>query len=218
MAGPALEVPVPVVLDDSPLRVRHVLVPGEPVLDPGVLTADDGRRLGSFLRCLHDLPVSIYVETGVPDQAAARAELLATLERLLHRITPLLPEHLRAPGRGLLRRVALGTPGTLVHGNLVGHHLLHRDGGIGGVIDWSDARVADPALDLGWALYATPEPFAAAVASAYGVTDDELARALDWYRLAPWYDALWGLGPGGRSFVDDGLAEVAARLDVTEMA
>jgi 8-oxo-dGTP pyrophosphatase MutT (NUDIX family) len=213
-----LEVPVPIELDESPLRVRHILVPGEPVLDPGVLSADDGRRLGSFLRCLHDLPVSIYVETGVPDRAAARAELLATLERMLHRVTPLLPEHLRAPARALLRRVALRTPGTLVHGNLVGHHVLHRDGGISGVIDWSDARVADPALDLGWALYGTPEPFARAVATTYGVTDDELTRALDWYRLMPWYDALWGLGPGGRSFVDDGLAEVAARLDVTEMA
>ncbi|HET7430253.1 MAG TPA: phosphotransferase [Nocardioides sp.] len=208
-----LPVPVPIVLDEDPLRVRHVLVPGEPAVEPVRLSVADGRRLGEFLRCLHDMPVSVYVETGIPEQTAARAELLATLERLLHRVAPLLPEHLREPGQALLQRVALRTPATLVHGNLVAHHVMHHQGRISGVIDWSDARVADPAGDLAWALYGTPELFAAAVATSYGVTDDELARALDWYRLIPWYDVLWGLGTGERSWVDEGLAEVVARLD-----
>jgi aminoglycoside phosphotransferase (APT) family kinase protein len=194
--------------------VRHVLLPGEPALEPVALTADQGRRLGEFLRVLHDMPVNIYVETGVPDGVAARAELLATLERMLHRITPLLPEHLQEPGRALLRRVALPTPGTLIHGDLSGQHLLVDDGVVSGVIDWSDARVGDAALDLGWALFATPDPFAEAVATTYGVGDEELVRALDWYRLVPWYDALWGLGPGGQDFLDVGLKEIASRLDI----
>ena len=211
-----IPVPIPIVLDESPLRVRHLLVPGEPALEPGPLTADQGRRLGAFLRCLHDMPVNIYVETGVPDGVAARAELLATLERMLQRITPLLPEHLQEPGRALLRRVALPAPGALIHGDLSAHHVLMEDGAISGVIDWSDARVGDPALDLGWAMYGAPDPFAEAVATTYGVTDDELVRALDWHRLVPWYDVLWGLGPGGREFVDDGLVEVAKRLDINK--
>jgi aminoglycoside phosphotransferase (APT) family kinase protein/8-oxo-dGTP pyrophosphatase MutT (NUDIX family) len=213
-----LVVPVPVVLDESPLRVRHVLVPGEPALDPGHLTAEGGRTLGAFLRCLHDMPVNIYVEAGIPDGVAARAELLATLERMLHRVVPLLPEHLQEPGRALLRRLALRTPATLIHGDLAAHHVMVRDRQVTGVIDWADARVGDPALDLAWALYDTPEEFAEAVATAYGVTDEELRRALDWYRLIPWYDTLWGLGPGGRGFVDDGVAEVVARLDVRQTA
>jgi aminoglycoside phosphotransferase (APT) family kinase protein len=213
-----LQVPVPIVLDESPLRVRHVLLPGEPALDPHRLDAEAGRRLGEFLRCLHDVPVNIYVETGVPDGVAARAELLATLERLLHRVTPLLPEHLQEPGRRLLRRVGLRVPGTLIHGDLGAHHVLFEDGEITGIIDWGDARVGDPALDLGWALFGAPEPFATAVAAAYGVTDEELGRALDWYRLVPWYDVLWGLGPGGRGFVDDGIGEIVARLDVRKTA
>jgi aminoglycoside phosphotransferase (APT) family kinase protein len=213
-----LDVPVPIVLDEEPLRVRHVLVPGEPAIEPVVLTPGDGRRLGEFLRCLHDVPVNIYVETGIPEHTAARAELLATLERMLHRVTPLLPEHLREAGQALLQRVALRAPGTLVHGNLVAHHVMQHQDRLSGVIDWSDARVGDPTLDLGWALYGTPEPFAEAVATAYGVTDAELARALDWYRLLPWYDVLWGLGPGGRTYVDDGLEDLVARLDVKTTA
>ena len=206
-----LEVPVPVILEEEPLRVRHILVAGEPATDR-TLTADDGRRVGELLRALHDMPVSIYVESGIPDRVAARSELLATLDKMLHRVLPLTPEELHDRGRELLRRIALQTPTTLIHGDLGDHHLLVRDDRVTGVIDWSDARVADPAVDLGWALFATPEPFAAAVATAYGVTDDELSRALDWYRLVPWYDVLWGQTGGGAEFVEAGLAGIVERL------
>ena len=208
-----LEVPVPVVLEEEPLRVRHPLVVGELATDR-TLTADDGLRMGQFLRALHDMPVNIYVESGIPDQVAARSELLATLERLLHRVLPLTPEELHEPGSALLRRVALKTPTTLIHGDLGPHHVVIRDDRVVGVIDWSDARVGDPAIDLAWALFATPEPFAAAVATAYGVEDVELSRALDWYRLAPWYDVLWGPTGGGPEFVESGLSGIAARLHI----
>jgi hypothetical protein len=80
-------------------------------------------------------------------------------------------------------------------------------------LDWKDARVADPAVDLAWPLYGTPEPFAEAVATSYGVTDDELVRALDWHRLGPWYEVMWGLGPGGQAVVESGLRGIAALLD-----
>jgi len=99
-----------------------------------------------------------------------------------------------------------------VHGDIGPRHVLCEDGQITGVIDWSDAREADPALDLAWALYGAPEPFAEGVAAAYGVTDDELERALAWYRLGPWYEVLWGLGPGGQEFTESGLAGIVARL------
>jgi len=191
--------------------VRHSLVVGELATDR-TLTSDDGLRTGQFLRALHDMPVNIYVESGIPDRVAARSELLATLERLLHRVLPLTPEELHEPGSALLRRVALKTPTSLIHGDLGPHHVVIRDDRVVGVIDWSDARVGDPAIDLAWALFGTPEPFAAAVATAYGVDDDQLSRALDWWRLAPWYDVLWGQAAGGPAFVESGLAGIAARL------
>jgi aminoglycoside phosphotransferase (APT) family kinase protein len=212
-----LAVPVPIVLDESPLRVRHRLVPGE-LATSAPLTREDGLRMGEFLRALHDMPVNIYVESGVPDRAAARAELLATLERMLHRVQPLLPPDRQDSAQELLRRIALPTPATLVHGDLAAHHVTSDGGGIVGVLDWKDARVADPAVDLAWALYGAPEPFAEAVATAYGVSDDELARALDWHRLGPWYEVLWGLATGSKAVVDTGLRTVASLLDVKESA
>jgi aminoglycoside phosphotransferase (APT) family kinase protein len=209
-----LEVPVPVVIDESPLRVRHRLIDGE-LATGATLSREDGRRLGEFLRALHDMPVNIYVESGIPEQTAARAELLATLERMLHRVLPLLPEEHQDAGQALLRRIALRTPATLVHGDLAAHHVTSGPDGIVGVLDWKDARVADPAVDLAWPLFDTPEPFAEAVATAYGVTDDELARALDWHRLSPWYEAMWGQGPGGAAFIASGLNGIVELLDAT---
>ena len=105
-----------------------------------------------------------------------------------------------------------------MHGDLAAHHVTSGPDGIVGVIDWKDARVADPAVDLAWPLYGTPEPFAEAVATAYGVTDDELARALDWHRLEPWYEAMWGQGPGGAEFVASGLSGIVELLDVKKTA
>ena len=212
-----LEVPVPIVLDESPLRVRHPLVTGEVATD-APLSRDDGKRLGEFLRALHDMPVNVYVESGIPEATAARAELLATLERMLHRVVPLLPQDQQEPGRALLRRVALRTPATLVHGDLAAHHVTWSDSRMVGVLDWKDARVADPAVDLAWPLYGTPEPFAEAVATSYGVTDDELGRALDWHRLSPWYEAMWGLGPGGSAVVESGVQGILRLLDVRQSA
>jgi isopentenyldiphosphate isomerase len=212
-----LEVPVPIVLDESPLRVRHRLVGGSPVTG-SALTHDDGLRFGEFLRALHDMPVSIYVESGIPDEAAARAELLTTLERMLHRVLPLVPPEHHDAGRALLRRVALKVPTTLVHGDLAAHHVTVGPEGIIGVLDWKDARVADPAVDLAWPLYGAPEAFAEGVVAAYGVSDETLARALDWHRLGPWYEVMWGQGPGGTGFVDSGLAGIVELLDVKKTA
>ena len=205
-----LEVPRPIVLDDQPLRVRHVLVPGEPATDS--LDAEDGGLVGEFLRTLHDLPPEVHAASGIPDAWRARAELLATLDKMLHRVLPLVPEEHQDSARALLHEVARRTPTTLVHGDLGPEHLLVHEARVSGVIDWTDARISDPALDLAWVLYGAPEPFAEAAATAYGVTDDELVRALTWHRFGPWYEVLYGQAAGGAAFVESGLAGVLDRL------
>ena len=70
---------------------------------------------------------------------------------MLHRVLPAAPAEHQEPGQALLRRVALRTPTTLVHGDLAAHHVTSGPDGDLGVIDWKDARVADPAVDLGLA-------------------------------------------------------------------
>ncbi len=167
-----------------------------PRAPPDTLHRDDGLRLGEFLRALHDMPANIYVEIRHPRRVAARAELLATLERMLAPRTAAAPRGAPRPGSALLRRVALRTPTSLIHGDLGPAPRASRTTAIVGVIDWSDARVGDPAIDLAWALYGTPEPFAEAVATAYGVPTTSSPARSTGAPLAPVVRGAVGPGPG----------------------
>ncbi len=205
-----LSVPVPAVVpagDALPWRLRHLLVPGEPV-EPGRLDARDGERVGAFLRVLHDLPFDLWGGAGLSE----RDDLPELLERMRSQVLPLLPAAQRPVGAALLERCAAPTPVVLVHGDLGPAHLLATGCCVTGVIDWTDAALADPALDLAWALHGTPAAFADALAETYGVTAQERARAHDWHRLGPWFEVLHGLDEPDPSSVTTGTAGVLDRL------
>ena len=146
-----LAVPVPVVMEAEPLRVRHPIVRGEPC-DPAALTADDGHAVGELLRVLHATPPEVYADSEVPDAEDARAALLESLDGMRQRVVPLLPPERRAEGAALLDAIAEPVDTCLVDGDLGPVHLLVLDGRVNGVIDWSDMVVGDPAVDFAWTL------------------------------------------------------------------
>jgi aminoglycoside phosphotransferase (APT) family kinase protein len=80
------------------------------------------------------------------------------------------------------------------------------------VIDWTDAEIGDPALDLSWLLNDAPDGIATGLAETYDVTPVLRQRALDWHRLAPWYGVHRGLLLGLPDEVESGLAEILTRL------
>ena len=204
----ALAVPVPEPLGTDPERFRHPLVPGRPV-HVDRLTADDGRRLGEFLRALHDSPPSVWEGTGIGDDG----ERLGVLAEMEQRVVPLLPVDLQRAGRALLARARDASHlRVLRHGDLGPAHLLATDDGLCGVIDWTDVALGDPALDLAWTVHRTRAQFADALATAYGATGEELARGADWSLLGPWWEVHHGLTGGGEEYVGSGLGGVGARL------
>jgi len=79
-----------------------------------------------------------------------------------------------------------------------------------GVIDWSDAHIGDPAIDLAWLLYGSGH--FAAVRDAYRADETVCARARDWHQLGPWHEVLFGLDTDQPEFVASGLAGVRSRL------
>lgn len=206
-----LAVPEPVVLDRAPLRVRHPLVRGEPC-DPELLTATDGAVVGRFLRALHDTPATVYADTGVLSAPEAHAELAAGLAGMRARVLPRLPADRHRGAHLLLDAVAEPTEVRLVHGDLGPLHLLTTSGRVSGVIDWGDARIGDPGLDLAWTLHGTPAAFAEGLVDAYSPTPGQLARGLLWHRLGPWWEALAGLDFLGEEYVASGLTGIVARL------
>lgn len=206
-----LTVPRPVLLDEEPLRVRHVLVPGEPCA-PSTLTADDGRLVGRFLRALHGTPRSVWAPAGLRSAQEQRTRLHTQLADLGARVLPLLPAERRGAGRALLAELAAPYDAVLVHGDLGPEHLLVTDGRVSGVVDWGDLMLGDPALDLAWTLHGTPPVFADALATAYRVPPELRRRGLLWHRLGPWWEVQAGLDHLGEAAVASGLAGVLDRL------
>lgn len=203
-----LPVPLPEIVQEEPLRVRHRLIPGVPA--PG-LTDDQGAVLGRFFGVLHSVDTTAAVARGVPTEAAAWDEHLHHLDRFRREVLPTVPRPLRSAGGSLLERLSQPPPApVLVHGDVGPEHILLAGGAVSGVIDWSDAHIGDPALDLAWLVHGSSA--GESVAAAYDADAAQLQRAHDWHMLGPWHEVLYGLDIGGSAYVESGMAGVLSRL------
>ncbi|MBF6328007.1 phosphotransferase [Nocardia transvalensis] len=204
-----LAVPIPEVVTDEPLVIRHRLVPGDPVAEP---TAAHGRALAAFLRALHACPADEAQRRGLPSAAPVVADRAATFERFRAQVVPMVPGRLRPAALALLDAAADLPADTVVHGDLGPEHVLADADGLTGVIDFGDSHLGDPAVDLAWALHDTPDEFARALAETYGVTAAQRARSGVWYRLGPWHEVTFGLDTADPEYVRSGLDGVLRRL------
>ena len=144
-----LPVPVPELTEDG---VRHLMLPGEPLEDGSTAL---GRELGAFLKALHAVDPAEAVAHGALDAATATAEKTIELAEFRDQIVPLLPAEVRTTASELLDRVA-HVRTSLIHCDFGPEHILTTDGRITGIIDWTDALIGDPALDLSWPLKGAP--------------------------------------------------------------
>ena len=198
-----LRVPVPVRADRGWILTRRI--------DGERIAADAsprlGTQLGTFLRALHAFPVERAVELG-----AVVHEPQREAERFRRLVLPLLDRGERERGARLLDAYATQEFGaSIVHMDLGPDHVLVEGDTIVGIIDWTDVRIFDPAIDLAWALYGTRPQFARAVADAYGADETVAARARVYHAIGPWHEVTWGLD-GRPEWVGSGLAGVRARL------
>ena len=159
------------------------LIPG---VEAGVAELDDQARLevalelAAFLRALHavevdeELPLDPNGRTDMAKRVGLAREELGELARLGLWHAP--------PGLDALLEEALRLPpperSAVVHGDLHFRHLFVDGRAAGGVIDWGDLCVADPAIDLPllWSFVAPDQR--AAFLEEYGpVTDAQLVRS-----------------------------------------
>jgi aminoglycoside phosphotransferase (APT) family kinase protein len=181
--APRVSIPVPRArfADQDAGVLAYPLLPGRPLLgrspDPGL-----ARPLGRFLRELHATDTAAVARL-VPVEEADPGEWLDDLDgppdllRLLHASVP-------APAR---RRV-------LAHADLGAEHILEHDGTLTGVIDWSDAAIADPALDFARLYRDFGQDFLTDALDAYGGLDDDhaMARITFFARCAALEDLTFG--------------------------
>lgn len=174
-----------------------------------------GEDLGRFLSALHRFPVERARSLDVPyfEPDAWRERFGRFCADLRQRVLPLLSRDERERAEIIFGVVAgLDFEPVLVHGDLGPEHVLCSEGRIVGVIDWSDARVGDAALDLAWCLNGTSDAVAGALTETYGVDSRALERALFYYRLGPWHEVVYGLDAGLPRFVRSGIEGIRRRL------
>ncbi|WP_112238942.1 phosphotransferase [Kribbella monticola] len=200
-----LPVPIPELTEDG---VRHRLLVGEPLTEASSAL---GRELGSFVKALHEMDPVAAAKHGALDPATAATERAEVMAEMREKVLPLLPERERTRGASLLDGIG-GINSALVHGDLGPDHLRVHEGRVTGVIDWTDAHIGDPAMDLCWLLHGAPKALSEGVAETYRPSDELIRRAYDWHRLGPWYEVVHGLTTDRPEFVESGLSGVLARL------
>ncbi|MFE3258239.1 phosphotransferase [Nocardia sp. NPDC059091] len=207
-----LQVPIPRVVSETPLIVRHALVPGTSIESAGT---EHGLALGKFLRALHDSPSAEAVRHGLPSATETRRSRAVMINRFRTEVVPLIPAAHHDSALAVLDVVAEFPADTVVHGDLGPEHVMVYGNRIAGVIDFGDVHLGDAANDLAWPLFGAPTAFADAVAAAYGLTDDLRRRASFWHQLGPWHEVTYGLDRDDDDIVHSGMTGLLDRLNLT---
>lgn len=191
-------------------------------LEPGPgLTASLGRTIAA----IHELPTSLVEDLGLPsyDPDGYRLRRLAELDAAAQ--TGHVPPALTARWEERLENVAWWRfEPTVTHGGLGEHNVVVVDGQVGGIVGWAEAKVADPADDLGWLVAAATPEAAESVFEAYAAARRELrdphlrdrAHLASELALARWL--MHGVRAESPEIVDDAtdmLADLEAMLSET---
>jgi aminoglycoside phosphotransferase (APT) family kinase protein len=189
------------------------LVPGAPLTS----------SLAKVIAALHDMPSSSFEDAGTPVYGVEeyRQRRVAEVDRAA--------ASGNIPGALMERwEKAFDEAGAWrfspcpVHGDLAPENVLAEGSRVSGLLDWSEARVADPADDLAWlAAAASPEAFDAVVAEYSAARNDppdphlaRRARLSGELAVARWL--LHGLTTQDRAVVKDAvgmLRELEAAVD-----
>jgi len=202
------------------LAAAHEYVKGVPArrearLPSGRRREQLARDLGTFFGALHSFPAAEAVRLGVPDLDLWSEHYVPLVEAARPYLGPRTLAWLDALcARFLAEGGSSRAPRVLVHGDIDGRNvLLHEDGSLAGVIDYSDALVADPALDFACILNDWSWPFLERVLAHYPIEVDADARRRTAFYIAvgPLWDVRQGAASGDAAMLRAGRAKLAAR-------
>ncbi len=211
-----LPVPEPVFADLEAGVLAYFKLPGVPLIDhPMTEPTRLAPALGGFLGRLHRAPVQ-EMEKLVGRDTDPLTTWQQEAERDYREIAGHLPAAARRPVEDFLGRTPPAETQVVAfcHNDLGAEHVLvdARANTVTGVIDWTDAAIADPAYDLAL-IYRDlgPEVFDLALAHYEGrFNDADRQRAVFYARCSLLEDVAYGLStPGARRYAEAGLAHLA---------
>jgi aminoglycoside phosphotransferase (APT) family kinase protein len=173
-------------------------LPGHCLADVPLLDDDYAQlapALGAFVRSLHafeppgdlDLPGDLW---GRLDPSTRSAPMRTALAQLAWEGGLSRSQHVRLEAAlDLAERTELTSQRVLVHADLHPWNMLIGEDGFTGIIDWVDAHLGHPALDLAMAYLTVPPSAQPALFAAYGPLEDSTLvwarfRAISWLTTA----------------------------------
>ena len=212
-----LPVPEPIFADTEAGVLSYFKIPGVPLLDHAVTNpARLASDLGGFLGCLHRTPVQ-EMEKLVRRDADPLTTWREEAERDYWEIAEYLPMAARRLVEDFLGRVPPAEKRVVAfcHNDLGAEHVLVDVGGntVTGIIDWTDAAIADPACDLAL-IYRDlgPEVFDLTLTHYAGRFDEaDRERAVFYARCSLLEDVVYGLSKpdAHHLYAEAGLARLA---------
>lgn len=202
-------------LDGQPAITLETGAPVWHVIDPAALPPAFIRSLGELLAALARVPAGGLPVRSIDDERAALARTLELARELLP-----APDAIVARWRRWLDDDGLWpTHVALSHGDLhPGHLLLAPDATLTGVLDWTEARVGDPGIDLSMVHKCFGDAWFADIVAAYqaagGVTWPRLVEhAVERTAFFPALGAEWAHRTGNATVMDMVRGELQALLD-----
>ncbi len=196
---------------DEGRAIVYTEVRGAPLVLAG-LRAGPGlaASVGAALAQVHELPISLIDDQGLPTYTAEeyRERRLAELDAGIQ--TGKVPPRLADRWERQLENISWWRfDPTVVHGDMGEHQIVVADALVAGIMDWMDARVADPADDLAWLVAAAPTDVVDSIVEAYTVRRRELRdpHLMDRARLASELALLRWLMYGVRTESQDIIAD-----------
>lgn len=168
------------------------------------------RSLGRAIAAIHELPFPVVLEAKLPmlEPAACREDRLAEVDAAAR--TGKVPTTLLARWEAALDDVSKWKfAPAVVHGDLAPENVLTGNGQVISVLNWSNAHIGDPAIDLAWLYSGAPEDSLDTIEEAYSIGRHErpdphlVERAMLYSELAVARWLLHGVKINSREIVID---------------
>lgn len=99
-----------------------------------------------------------------------------------------------------------------VHGDLGSWNMIYSNGGIAGIIDWGEAGIGDPAIDMMEIIYSFGEESARRIYSWNPEMENIFARASSYLWFSGFFDMEYGIKLGDADLVERGLKVVRKKI------
>ncbi|MHC0036182.1 phosphotransferase [Pseudoneobacillus sp. C159] len=200
---------LPLLVKELPLKIPEPIFFGQPTeeyqwpftgyhlvegVSPGTLSFEtrclSAGSLALFLKKLHQFPVEVVKEIGVPHDRFERMNIPKRKLMLVDRIKKATDLGLLEDAAAVLawlssmNEIQLDTPVALVHGDChVRNILVDEQGVISGVIDWGDTHIGHPAIDLSIAYSFLPANGREEFFQIYGDVSQEVKESAKFFAI-----------------------------------